>query len=88
MNFQGQRLDRPNEIAEAFNEHFVTIGPKLASNIEQKPDDNSLKYWEENNENSPKFQFKQVDASCVRKAIIGLKKTQNRLGQTKFPRNF
>ena len=33
VNFQGQRLDRPNEIAEAFNEHFVTIGPKLASNI-------------------------------------------------------
>ena len=69
VNFQGQRLDRPNKIAEAFNEHFVTIGPKLASNIEQKPDDNPLKYLEENNENSPKFQFKQVDASCVRKAV-------------------
>ena len=25
VNFQGQRLDRPNEIPEAFNEHFVTL---------------------------------------------------------------
>ena len=35
VNFQGQRLDRLNEIAEAFNEYFVTIGPKRASSIEQ-----------------------------------------------------
>ena len=77
VNFQGQRLDRPNKVAEAFNEHFVTIGPKLASNIEQKPDDNPLKYLEENNENSPKFQFKQVEASYVRKAVIGLKNSKS-----------
>ena len=56
VNFQGQRLDRPNEIAEAFNEHFVTICPKLASSIEEKPDDNPLKYLEESNRNAPKFQ--------------------------------
>ena len=84
VNFQGQRLDRPNEIAEAFNEHFVTIGPKLASNIEQKPDDNPLKYLEENNENSPKFQFKQVDASYVRKAVMGLKNSKSP-GPDKIP---
>ena len=84
VNFQGQRLDRPNEIAEAFNKHFVTIGPKLASNIEQKPDDNPLKYLGEINENSPKFNFKQVDARYVKKAVMGLKNSKSP-GPDKFP---
>ena len=84
VKFQGQRLDRPNEIAEAFNEHFVTIDPKLASSIEQKPDDNLLKYLEESNGNSPKFNFKQVDASYVKKAVMGLKNSKSP-GPDKIP---
>ena len=84
MNFQGQRLDRPNEIPEAFNEHLLTIGPKLASGIEQKLDDDPLKHLEENNEHSPKFQFKQVDASYVRKAVMCLKNTKSP-GPDKIP---
>ena len=84
VNFKIQRLDRPNEIAEALNEDFVTIGPKLPSSIEQKPDDNPLKYLKENNENSPKLQFKRVDAVYVRKAIIGLKNSKSP-GPDKIP---
>ena len=43
VNFQDRVLDRPNEIAKAFNEHFVTVGPKLASSIDRKADDDPLK---------------------------------------------
>ena len=87
VNFQGQILDRPNEKAEAFNEHFVTVCPKLASSIEQRPYDNPLKYLGEINENSLKFNFKQVDARYAKKAVMGLK-IRNHLGHTKSLRNF
>ena len=70
VNFQDPVLDRPNEIAKAFNEHFVTVCPKLASRIGQKPDYDPLKYLKGNDENTQKFQFKKVDTSCVKKAIL------------------
>ena len=44
VNFRGRVLDRANEIAKVFNEHFVTVGPKLASSINQNPIDDPLKY--------------------------------------------
>ena len=53
-------LDRPNDIAKEFNRHFVTVGPKLASSIDQKRDDCPLKYLKGPDETSPKFQLKQV----------------------------
>ena len=43
VNFQDRVLDHPNEIAKAFNEHFVTVGPKLASSIDHKANDDPLK---------------------------------------------
>ena len=42
--FEGQSIDKPNEIAEAFNNHFTTIGPKLADKIENRDSDDPLKY--------------------------------------------
>ena len=30
---EGQSIENPNEIAEAFNNHFATIGPKMADKI-------------------------------------------------------
>ena len=33
---KGQRVEKPDEISEAFNRHFISIGPKLAENIETK----------------------------------------------------
>ena len=79
MNFQGQRLDRPNEKAEAFNQHFATKGPKLASSIERKSDDNPLNYLERINED-----FKQVDAGYIKKAVMGLKNLKSP-GPDKIP---
>ena len=65
----------------------VTKGPKFACSIDQNPDDDPFKYLEENNENSWKFQFKQVDTNYVKTAFMVLK-IQNRLGLKKFLRNF
>ena len=42
--FEGQSIDKPNEIAEAFNNHFTTIGQKLADKIENRDSDDPLKY--------------------------------------------
>ena len=42
--FEGQSVEKPNEIAEAFNNHFATIGPKLADKIGNKDSDDPLKY--------------------------------------------
>ena len=36
VNFQEWVLVRSNEIVKAFNEHFVTVGPKLAGSIRPK----------------------------------------------------
>ena len=71
MNFHGLRLDRSN------------IGPKLKSSLDQKPDDDPLKCWEENHANLLRFQFKQVDINHVKKAFMGLK-FQNHLGLRKL----
>ena len=40
----GQRAEKPDDIAEAFNRHFISIGPKLAENIETKDFGDTLKY--------------------------------------------
>ena len=70
VNFQDRVLDRPSEIAKAFNEHFVTVGPKLASRIDLKADDDPLKYLKGSVEHMPKFQFTQVDTNCIKKAVM------------------
>ena len=74
VNFQHRVLDRPNEIAKTFNEHFVTVGPKLASSIDHKADDDPLKYLKGTDENMAKFQFTQIDTNYIKKAVMALKK--------------
>ena len=44
MSHSYRVLDRLNEIAKACSEYFVTVGPKLASGIDHKADDDPLKY--------------------------------------------
>ena len=44
VNFQDRVFDRPNEIAKAFDGRFVSACPKLTSSIDQKPDDEPLRY--------------------------------------------
>ena len=72
-NFQDRVFDRPNEIAKAFNKHFVSAGPKLASSIDQKPDDEPLRYLKGTDENSPKLLSRQVDTSYIKKGVMALK---------------
>ena len=72
-NWQGRVLDRPNEVAKAFNEHFATVGPKLPSSIDHKADDNTLKYLKGADENMPKYQFTVIDTNYIKKAVIKFK---------------
>ena len=42
--YEGQRIYKRGEIAEALNNHFVTIGRKQAEKIECEETDDPLKY--------------------------------------------
>ena len=54
--YDGQHIEKQKGIAEAFNNHFITTGPKLAEKIEPKESDNPLKYFtNENAPTAPKF---------------------------------
>ena len=46
--FEGQVVEKQNEIAEAFNNVFTIIGPKLTDKIETKESDGLLKYFIKN----------------------------------------
>ena len=43
LDVEGNRITKEANIAEALNHHFVTVGPKLASKIEQRTNDDPLK---------------------------------------------
>ena len=59
--YDGQHIEKQKGIAEAFNNHFITIGPKLAEKIETKESDNLLKYFtNENAPTSPNFEFQPI----------------------------
>ena len=53
-----------NQIAEKLNEHFVNIGPKLASKLEVKPDDDPIKYLHPTDSNQ-KFSFKLMSEESM-----------------------
>ena len=44
LEVEGKTNTNEKDIAESLNHHFVTVGPKLASKLESKPDDDSLKH--------------------------------------------
>ena len=44
LDVEGTRITKEANIAEALNHHFVTVGSKLASKIEQRTNDDPLKY--------------------------------------------
>ena len=48
LNVNGKVVTEDGKIAEAFNMHFVSVGPKLAENITSKQSDNPLKYIKSN----------------------------------------
>ena len=44
LTFNDKHIEKPTEVAEAFNYHFATIGPKLASKVRSKAADDHLQY--------------------------------------------
>ena len=71
---EGQLVEKEKEIAEALNNHFTTIGPKLAAKIETKESDDSLKYViDEGPSTAPPFEFHPVEPSTIEKEIMKLK---------------
>ena len=82
---EGQRVEKPAEIAEAFNRHFTSIGPKLAENIETKDCDDPLKYLP--SEGLPfetSFDFQRVDPKIIENEINKLK-CSKAAGHDKIP---
>ena len=72
--FEGQLIEKPNEIAEAFNNHFTTIGPKLADKIENRDSDDPLKYLSNiGGSTDPCFDFHTIYPSTVEREIRNLK---------------
>ena len=86
VTLNGRKYVRPDEIAEAFNEHFVTIGPKLASKIEAPTDADPMAYVRSvvKDKRLPKFSFKHVEVSYVKQETNKLK-TSKSPGPDKIP---
>ena len=72
--FEGQSIEKPNEIAEAFNNHFATIGPKLADKIENKDSDDPLKYLPNiGGSIASCFEFYTIHPNTIEREIKNLK---------------
>ena len=86
VTLNGRKYVRPDEIAEAFNEHFLTIGPKLASRIGAPTDADAMAYVLDVVKDifSPKFLFKHIEESYIKQEINKLK-TSKSPGQDKIP---
>ena len=74
VTYKGQNLENPREISEAFNDHFLTIGPKLASEIQSETTDDPLQYLSaEIPFDTPPFVFQRIDENLVKREINRLK---------------
>ena len=61
------------EISERFNDHFVTIGEKLAKDIPQSSK-SALEYLSKINKNENKFKFKMLKLTEIYTILGRLKK--------------
>ena len=61
-----------NQTAEKLNEHFASIGPKLASKLEVKPEDDPIKYLHPTDLNQ-KFSFKLMSEESMLRSLKMLK---------------
>ena len=57
-------ISNPNELSNAFNDHFSTVGPRLANEIPSIAN-NNLSYINYINVNNNKFSFSPIDCSIV-----------------------
>ena len=72
--YEGPLVEEQKEIAEAFNNHFTTISPKLAEKIETKESNDPLRYLiDERPSTASRFEFHPVDPSTIKKEIMKLK---------------
>ena len=70
LNIEGRKITKDSDILEALNHHFVSVGPKLASKIEQNASNDPLKHID----NEPNtMRLTPVDDNYVPKAIRQLK---------------
>ena len=44
IEIDGKILTKQRDVLEMLNYHFVSVGPKLASSIERRPNDNCLQH--------------------------------------------
>ena len=70
IDVEGKTITKEKDIAVALNHHFTTIGPKLASKLESRSDDDPLKHI---NAQQNKMMFVPVDETYVLNAIKQLK---------------
>ena len=70
LDVDGRTLTKEKDIAEALNQHFVTVGPKLIEKLESKNEDDPLIKI---NANNKKFEFTLIDNTYVLNAISKLK---------------
>ena len=70
LNIEGRKLTKEGDILEALNHHFVSVGPKLASKIEQNANDDPLKHIDSEPNT---MRLIPVDDNYVPKAIKQLK---------------
>ena len=70
VTHKGQNVENPREISEAFNDHFVTIGPKMASTIQRENTDDPLQYLSAQIQSVMlPFVFQRTDGSLVKGEI-------------------
>ena len=71
LNVNGKVVTGDGELAEALNQHFVSVGPKLAERIKTTPNDSPLKHIKPND--SATLILKPVTNSQVLKGLKQLK---------------
>ena len=70
LDIEGRTLTKENDIAEALNQHLVTVGPKLAEKLESKNGDDPLVNIDAQ---TKKFKFNFIENTYLLYAISRLK---------------
>ena len=73
LKVNGQSITNSNVLADEFNNHFATIGPKLASEIPSQCNNSHLEYLTNTNE---RFQFRPTTTNQVLSLLNKLNKSK------------
>ena len=68
-----QIISKNNKIAEAFNDYFINIGPKLASDVTRLSPNNVNTYLKLSDSDSPSFHFTYIPVENVLTTLRYLK---------------